>query len=347
MPLGPGARMELTDLYRAMARARAFELVQEDLWRRGLISGEMHLGTGEEAIAAGITAHLKKGDAVALDHRPTPVLVQLGVDPVVILREMLGQEAGLCRGQGGHMHLFSKAHLAASGGIVGASGPLAAGFALAAKHLRPHAIAVAFFGDGAVNQGMLLESLNLAAVWKLPVLFVCKQNGWAITTRTAATTAGDLLDRARSFSLRAERVDGGDVIAVSEMAEGLVAGIRGSGEPAFLLAQCPRLDGHFLGDPMIGAARHPIGEGKELLGKVLSAATASGGGSVGQRALTLARMTNVLRLARGDARDGRRDPLERARHALRHREAEIVGIDDEVAREMTAAMQAALREGQQ
>ena len=336
--------MDLLDLYRAMARARAFELVQADLWQRGFISGEMHLGTGEEAIAAGITAHLQAGDAVALDHRPTPVLALLGVDLVQMLNEMLGRESGLCRGQGGHMHLFSKDHLAASGGLIGGSGPLAAGFAMAAKHLRPHAIAVAIFGDGAANQGMLLESLNLAAVWKLPVLFVCKQNGWAITTRTDATTAGDLLERARAFSLHAERVDGGDAMAVFETAGGLVERIRHTGKPAFLLAACPRLDGHFLGDPMIGAARHPMGEGKELLGKVLVAATASAGGSIGQRAVSLVKMTNVLRLARGGSRDEKGDPLERARRALRSRAFEVERVDEQVAEEMTNAAHAVLEE---
>ena len=336
--------MDLVDLYRAMARARAFELVQADLWQRGFISGEMHLGTGEEAIAAGIAAHLGKGDAVALDHRPTPVLLLLGVDPVRMLDEMLGRDRGLCRGQGGHMHLFSKEHLAASSGIVGAAGPLAAGFALAAKHLRRGCIAVAFFGDGAANQGMLLESLNLAAVWKLPVLFVCKQNRWAVTTRTEVTTAGDLLERARAFSLRAERADGGDAMAVYEAAGALVERMRRSGEPAFLLAPCPRLDGHLLGDPLVGAARHPVAEGRELLGKVLAEATASGGGSIGQRALSLAKMTNVLRLARGGARDGRDDPLERARRELKHCASEVERIDAQVAEEMTGVAQAALAE---
>ncbi|HET7786470.1 MAG TPA: thiamine pyrophosphate-dependent dehydrogenase E1 component subunit alpha [Myxococcales bacterium] len=336
--------MDLLELYRAMARARAFELVQADLWRRGSISGEMHLGTGEEAVAAGVTAQLRPGDAVAVDHRPTPVFLLLGVDPVRMLDEVLGRERGLCRGQGGHMHLFSKEHLAASSGIVGSSGPLAAGFALAAKRLRPGSAAVALFGDGAASQGMLLESLNLAAVWRLPLLFVCKQNGWAITTRTETTTAGDLLGRARAFSLAAERVDGGDAMAVYEAAGALLEPIRRGGGPAFLLAACPRLDGHFLGDAMVGAARHPIAEGRELLGKVLAAATASGGGPVGQRIASLAHMTRALRLARGGSREGRDDPLERCRRALDRRAAEVERIDAGVAEEITNAARAALEE---
>ncbi len=336
--------VDLLDLYRSMARARAFELLQADLWQRGLVSGEMHLGTGEEAIAAGVTAHLAPGDAVALDHRPTPVLALLGVGLVPMLDEMLGRETGLCRGQGGHMHLFSKEHLAASSGIVGSAGPIAAGFALAAKRLRPRALAAAFFGDGAVNQGMLLESLNLAAVWKLPVLFVCKQNGWALATRTEATTAGDPLDRARAFSLRAERVDGGDVMAVFETAGKLVEHVRGAGEPAFLLASCPRLDGHFLGDPLLRTARHPVAEGKELLGALFVAATASRGARLGERAVSLARMTNLLRLARGGGRDEKDDPLARARRALSGREGDVERVDAEVAEEMAHAARTVLEE---
>lgn len=327
-----------------MARARAFELLQADLWQRGLISGEMHLGTGEEAIAAGVTAHLQRGDAVALDHRPTPVLVLLGVDLVRMLDEMLGRPTGLCHGQGGHMHLFSKEHLAASSGIVGCCAPLAVGFALAAKHLRPRSLAVAFFGDGAANQGMLFESLNLSAVWKLPVLFVCKQNAWAITTRTESTTAGDLLERARAVSLQAEPVDGGDATAVFETAGRLIDTVRRTSRPGFLLARCPRLDGHFLGDPMVGAARHPVAEGKELLRAVLRGATRPSGGSIGQRAAVLARMTSVLRLARGGARDEEDDPLARARHALQARETELDRIDAQAAEEMSRAAQAVLDE---
>lgn len=168
---------DLWSLYALMLKARLFEEATAKLWHEGMISGEMHLGTGEEAIIAGIVSHLKEGDAMALDHRGTAALLMRGVEPVLLLREFLGCKDGLCGGMGGHMHLFSKEHLAASSGIVGAEGPAAVGFALAAQYLRPGAIAVAFFGDGAMNQGMLMESMNLASVWKLPVLFVCKDDG--------------------------------------------------------------------------------------------------------------------------------------------------------------------------
>lgn len=131
---------DLWSLYRQMLRSRRFEESVKDLWEQGKISGEMHLGIGEEAIAAGVVSQLQEGDAMALDHRSTPPLVVRGVDLLLLVREFLGSADGLCCGMGGHMHLFSPRHLAASSGIVGSSGPAAAGFALAAQHLRPRGI---------------------------------------------------------------------------------------------------------------------------------------------------------------------------------------------------------------
>ena len=156
--------VDLWKLYRMMLKLRRVEERVKSLWEAGLISGEMHLGTGEEAVIVGIVDHLLEGDALALDHRSTPALIARGVDPVLIFKELLGKSDGLCGGRGGHMHLFSPKHLAASSGIVGSAGPLAVGFALAEQLLRPKSITVAFFGEGALNQGMLLESLNLAVV---------------------------------------------------------------------------------------------------------------------------------------------------------------------------------------
>jgi TPP-dependent pyruvate/acetoin dehydrogenase alpha subunit len=198
--------IDLWSLYALMLRSRLYEGVIAQLWHDGLISGEMHLGTGEEGIIAGVVSQLGEGDAMALDHRGTAALLMRGVDPVSILRELLGRSDGLCRGRGGHMHLYSKEHLAASSGIVGAAGPAAVGFALAAQSLRPGTVAVAFFGDGAMNQGMLMESMNLAAVWDLPVLFVCKDDGWAITTVSKKVTGGDLNARAGGLGVPAVEV---------------------------------------------------------------------------------------------------------------------------------------------
>jgi len=331
--------MDSIGLFRQMARARAFEDATAALWREGRISGEMHLGTGEEAVAAGVAAALRPGDAVALDHRPTPVLTVLGADLAAMLAEMLGLERGLARGRAGHMHLMSKALRAASSGIVGSSAPLGAGFALAGRAMRPGAVAVAFFGDGAMNQGMLLETLNLAAAWRLPLLLVCKDNGWAITTRSDTVTGGDLLGRAGAFGLRARDVDGVDVDAVATVATEEIARARRGDGPSFLRARVPRLDGHFLGDALVRAARSPAGEGRQLLGDVTSAALSRSGGGLGQRARSVVRLLDLMRRARREDRDTRRDPLERARSAVGAETA--ARLEDEALAEVGRAVEAA------
>src|SRR5512141_3142323 len=238
---------DLWALYALMYRSRVFENAVTKLWDEGLISGEMHLGTGEEAIAAGIVSQLQEGDAMALDHRGSPPLLMRGVDPYRLLREFMGCPDGLCSGQGGHMHLFSKEHLAASAGIVGSSGPAAVGFALAAQRLRPGTIAVGFFGEGALNQGMLMESIHLAAEWRLPVLFVCKDDGWAITTRPGSEAAEAMEPRVRGLGARFLEVDGLDVEQVWQAAQSALEWLRAGNGPAFLRARCVHLEGHFLG----------------------------------------------------------------------------------------------------
>jgi len=327
--------MTLEELYRNMALSRAFELAIAELWRQGKISGEMHLGTGEEAVMAGVAAHLVEGDAVALDHRSTPMLAMLGVDPGAILLELLGQETGLCKGRGGHMHLFSKAHLAASSGIVGAAGPAAAGFGLAAKRLRKGKVAVAFFGEGAANQGMLLESLNLAVAWSLPVVFVCKDNQWAIMTRSAKVTGGKLVERARGFGLRAEDVDGLDAMAVWKEVGRFIERARAGKGPSFLLARCSRLDGHYLGDALVRSASASMAENKETLGPILSSAVSRGGGGIGARLKSLGTMTDLIRRAGKEQRDGKHDPIFRARKKLGETAQQI---EAEVATRVEAAV---------
>jgi len=335
--------MELIGLYREMLRARSYELAVEDLWNRGLIAGEMHLGTGEEATAAGVVTHLGEGDGLALTHRCSPALVVRGVPIVAMLRELLGCEDGLCGGQGGHMHLFSKEHMAATSGIVGASLPTAAGFALANRRLRANKVAVAFTGTGAMNSGMALETLNLAAAWSLPLIVVCIDNGWAITTASEAVTGGGHVERARAFGLRADTVDGRDVRAVHRASGKLVDYSRRGKGPSFLLVTCPRLDGHFLGDPLLRMAKQPVAEGKDTFAKVLSSATSRGGGGLKDRAGGMTRMMSVMAKARrGPTRERRGDPMLAARKAMKKIETERDRIDLEVATEIETAVEAAL-----
>lgn len=334
--------MDLLDFYRSMYKARAIELAQAGLWRKGLISGELHLGTGEEAIAAGVVAHITPGDGVAIDHRATPVLALLGVDPALMIKETLGREDGLCRGRGGHMHLFSLEHLAASSGIVGSAPPLAAGFALAAKRLRPGRVGVAFFGEGAANQGMVMEAQNLAVAWSLPLIFVCKDNGWAITTKSESVTGGDLVRRAEGFGLTVYKGDGLDAMAVWKTAGQAFESARKGKGPQFLLLTCSRLDGHFLGDPLLRVARSPIKEGRAVLRKTAAAAFSPAGAGIGKRAAGMAVMLKTMMEARKDRYVGRDDPVARCRDVLRKRAEEVAGIEEEVDRLVGEAVEKAL-----
>lgn len=306
---------QLRSLYLQMCRMRQVELALEQLWERGLVSGELHLGIGEEALVAGVLAHLRDGDALALDYRCTPPLVARGVDVEAILLELVGSAEGLCRGRAGHMHLMSRQHLAAASGIVGAPGPLACGFGLAALRRGRGEVAVAFFGDGAVNEGMLMESLNLASVWRLPVVFVCKDNGWAITSRPAALTGGGLRRRARGLGLPVTSVDGNDPTAVLRAARAAVGRARRGRGPTFLIARCRRPQGHFVGDPigrLLGAVDELAAETRVLVG----AASARPGAAVGARVRAVLTVVRTIGRAAAEGGSGRRDPLRRTGRSL-------------------------------
>ena len=333
---------DLWPLYKQMLRSRLFEEAVIQLWDEGRISGEMHLGIGEEAIAAGVVGQLRDGDAMALDHRPTPPLLMCGIDPLPLLREFLGHQDGLCHGMGGHMHLFSPEHLAASSGIVGASGPAAVGFALAAERLRPGTLAVAFFGEGAANQGMMMEALNLAATWNLPVLFICKDNEWAITTLSNSVTSGALVDRAKSFDIHATDVNGSDVEEVWNAANQAIDRARNGKGPSFLQAYCPRPEGHFLGDPLLRIARHPVSEMKDIAGPLLKSATKMEGGSPPDRIRSLGTITSLIGKTTKDRFWGRGDPLEVTKGKLKSDKQRLKDLEEEVIREIQEVVRTAL-----
>ena len=330
-------------LYALMLKSRTFEGAVARLWHDGLISGEMHLGTGEEAIIAGVVSHLDEGDAMALDHRGTAALLVRGVDPVLILRELLGHPKGLCGGMGGHMHLFSEQHLAASSGIVGASGPTAAGFALAAQYLRPGTVAVAFFGDGAMNQGMLMESMNLAAAWSLPVLFVCKDDRWAITTQSAGVTGGSLNERASGLGIPAVEVDGLDVLAVWEAAKEAIERARAGRGATFLHARCVHLEGHFLGFQLERIVRAPFQEMSKIALPLMGSFLKPGGAPLRERVAGMRTViTSVLSTLRDPRRDPTDDPLHRARAMLQSEPARLQELEDQIEEEISRVLETAL-----
>ena len=337
--------IELWDLYAQMLKSRLFEEAIAKLWHDGLISGEMHLGTGEEAIIAGIVPQLHAQDAMALDHRGTAALLMRGIDPLLILRELLGVPDGLCGGMGGHMHLFSKEHLAASSGIVGASGPAAAGFALAAQYLRPGTITVAFFGDAAINQGMLMEAMNLAAVWQLPILFVCKDDSWGITTRSTAVTGGNLRTRAEGLGVPAIEVNGRNVEQVWQAAATAIEQARAGKGPTFLHATCVHLEAHFLGYQLLRAIRKPITEIPDIAFPLTKSFLHPKGAALNVRLNGLKAVLQALLTTLRDPRQkSENDPLRITRKSLISEPMRLKTLEDTIESEVNALLNLALAE---
>jgi pyruvate dehydrogenase E1 component alpha subunit len=312
------------------------------LWEAGDISGEIHSGLGEEAVIAGVVSQLRDGDAMALDHRATAAMLMRGVDPVLVLRELLGREDGLCRGRGGHMHLFSRDHLATSSGIVGAAGPGAAGLALAARRLRPGTVAVAFFGEGAMNQGMLLESFNLAAAWRLPAVFVCKDDAWSITTPSGSVRGGDLGRRAEAFGLGTFEADGGDVESVWRAARQALARARAGEGPAFLHARIAHLDGHMLGYRLFRVGRRPAREGAPLAGTLGRALLERSGAPRAARLARLAETAARPRRALSAQTRAEGDPVLQLRGKLVADRETLASLEEHVEQEVREIVRRAI-----
>lgn len=248
--------IESRELYRQMALIRSFEETAYRAYEQGEISGTIHASIGQEAVAVGVISSLREDDVVFTHHRGHGHALVKGVDPVRLFAELLGRADGVSAGKGGSMHATDTGvGFLGSLAVVGGSIPLAVGVALAAQRRGEEIVAVAFFGDGAVNEGVLYESMNLAAVWRLPVVFVCENNGFAISVPHSYATAGaGVVERARSFGLAAEQVDGQDVAEVRRAADSLVRGAR-AGCPALLEALTYRFVGHSRGDPPYGLYR--------------------------------------------------------------------------------------------
>ena len=208
-------------MYRQMMSIRLFEENVNELYTRALMPGLAHLYIGEEAIAVGVCEALRSDDYITSTHRGHGHCLAKGASPKLMFAELLGKETGYCRGKGGSMHIADPAtgNLGANA-IVGGSVGIATGAALSAKTLKTGQVAVCFFGEGALGQGVLYECMNLAQLWKLPVIYVCENNLYTEYTHFSETTAGDIPARASAFGVRAETVDGQDVRAVHAIADG-------------------------------------------------------------------------------------------------------------------------------
>jgi acetoin:2,6-dichlorophenolindophenol oxidoreductase subunit alpha len=246
-------------LYRTMVLARTFEeaILREyhadkgpgfDIGK-GLVPGEMHLSAGQEPVAAGVCAHLTPDDAVTATHRPHHFAIAHGVDLDRMTAEIFGRESGLGRGRGGHMHLFDPAVHFSCSGIIAEGYPPALGQAFAFRQQGTDRVAVAVTGEGAANQGAFHESLNLAALWKLPVVFVIEDNDWGISVpRAASTSVASNAVRGAAYDMPAERIEDNAVEAVYDAAGRAVARARAGDGPTLLEVHTLRLWGHFEGD---------------------------------------------------------------------------------------------------
>jgi len=261
----------LIELYRTMVKIRTFEEKVAEIYWEGKsptfniaadpIPGEMHLYVGEEAVATGVCAHLRPDDFVAGTHRSHGHYIAKGGDLNKLMAELFGKKTGLCQGKGGHMHLFDANLHFGCGGIIGAGIPHAVGAALAFKMQGKDNVAVSFFGDGAANIGAFHEALNLAAIWKLPAVFIVEDNLYAISVpKSKSTAVKSNAERAAAYGFPGVLVDGMDVMAVYEAAGEAIARARRGEGPSLIECLCYRYRGHFEGDPQV---YKPEGEEEE------------------------------------------------------------------------------------
>jgi TPP-dependent pyruvate/acetoin dehydrogenase alpha subunit len=239
----------LLQMYRQLLAIRLFEERVNDLYTRALMPGLAHLYIGEEAVAVGACSALRRDDYITSTHRGHGHCLAKGAEPRLMFAELLGKKAGYCKGKGGSMHIADPdtGNLGANA-IVGGSAALAAGAAFSAKYLEQDRVVVCFFGEGALGQGVLYESMNLAQLWTLPVIYLCENNLYNEYTHFSETTAGEILARPAAFGVEAASVDGQDVRAVYETIAPLVDRARRGGGPAFVVASTYRFRGHHVGD---------------------------------------------------------------------------------------------------
>lgn len=241
---------EPTNLYVTMALIRAFETAVAELYRDGRIPGFVHTSLGQEAVATGVCAALAPDDYMTTTHRGHGHVLAKGADLNGMMAELFGKAEGLCAGKGGSMHVADpRVGILGANAIVGAGVPLATGAALASKLQAQGRIAVSFFGEGAVNQGMFHEAVNLAAIWDLPVLYVCENNGYAeFTDSSTMSRIPEVAARAETYGIPAQSIDGNDVFAVHEAACAAVERCRAGEGPFLIEALTYRHHGHYEGD---------------------------------------------------------------------------------------------------
>ncbi len=246
------SKAQLLEFYRLMRLVREFERESERQYTRGNIKGFLHVYTGEEAIAVGAISTLSEQDYVVTHYRDHGHALARGLDSGAIMAELFGKATGVSKGKGGSMHLFDTSKNFMGGyAIVGGQLPIAAGLALASQYNGEDRVALCFMGDGALNEGEFHESMNLAAVWKLPVIFFCENNLYGMGAPSADTLAvhKQMYKLADAYGMDNHRVDGNDVVAVHELMLDVVENVRSGKGPAFIEARTYRIQGHSIADP--------------------------------------------------------------------------------------------------
>jgi len=244
-------KAELLDIYRRMTLIRAFEEKAGEKYKEGKIGGFLHLYIGQEAVAVGFISALRDDDYVIGAYREHGQIIARGTEPKYVMAELFGKSTGISGGKGGSMHMFDVSRKFMGGhGIVGGGMPLAVGMAFAIKYRDGDQVVMCFFGDGAVNEGSFHESLNLASLWRLPVIFVCENNLYGMGTAVdRASAVPEIFKRAQCYAMDVESVDGMDVLAVREAADRAVRIARRNREPRFIEAITYRFRGHSITDP--------------------------------------------------------------------------------------------------
>jgi len=242
---------ELTVFYREMLMIRRFEEKAGQLYGMGLIGGFCHLYIGQEAVVVGMQSAQQPGDKVITSYRDHGHMLACGMEASGVMAELTGRIGGYSKGKGGSMHMFSREKNFYGGhGIVGAQVPLGTGLAMAAKYKGTNDLAVAYFGDGSANQGQVYEAFNMAALWKLPVIYVIENNQYAMGTSVVRSSAQvELAKRGESFGIPGRQVDGMDVLAVQKAAQEAVEYVRGGNGPIILEMKTYRYRGHSMSDP--------------------------------------------------------------------------------------------------
>ncbi|MBB4699622.1 thiamine pyrophosphate-dependent dehydrogenase E1 component subunit alpha [Sphaerisporangium siamense] len=262
------ARDEQLQMLRQMVRIRRFEERLALLFKRGRLPGFVHLYLGEEAVAVGVCSALRDDDRITSTHRGHGHLIAKGAQVDRMMAELFGRVDGYCRGKGGSMHIVDfSLGIIGTNGIVGGGIPIGTGSAWGDKQLGRDNVTVTFFGDGASNQGVFFEAMNLAAIWKLPVVFVCENNGYTEWTPTHRLTAGKIADRGAPMGIPGVQVDGNDVLAVRQATEEAVARARAGDGPSLIEAATYRWHGHNEGEEAFAGQYRPQDEQDDWRGK--------------------------------------------------------------------------------